>query len=173
MRTIGAPPELVTRAGPVSLTRDAGPIGKADRMKTIELTTRVCSHPGCGEKHKAHGLCVRHYRATEGYKSSKRAAKKARLAASPEKRRSESRGKKLRTYGLRQADFASMLTRQGNACAICCMPCPVFASLCVDHCHITGKVRGLLCRRCNTALGMFGDSQVLVERASQYLAGAL
>ena len=40
----------------------------------------------------------------------------------------------------------------------------------IDHCHSTGIVRGLLCQRCNTALGMFGDSTFMLGRAIAYLA---
>ena len=39
----------------------------------------------------------------------------------------------------------------------------------IDHCHDTGKVRGAICRNCNTGLGMFGDSVELMELAIKYL----
>ncbi len=39
----------------------------------------------------------------------------------------------------------------------------------VDHCHITGKVRGLLCNLCNTAIGSLNDDSTLVRRAAEYL----
>ena len=41
----------------------------------------------------------------------------------------------------------------------------------VDHNHSTGEVRGLLCARCNTAMGLFGDSLSLMENAINYLKG--
>jgi hypothetical protein len=58
-----------------------------------------------------------------------------------------------------------MYLRQQAACAICLIRKPQY----VDHCHATGKVRGLLCPSCNTALGFFKDSARIVERAKQYL----
>ena len=39
----------------------------------------------------------------------------------------------------------------------------------IDHCHVSGVVRGLLCLTCNTGLGMFGDSVNLLDAAKQYL----
>lgn len=50
-----------------------------------------------------------------------------------------------------------------------CWICRTTKDLVVDHCHDTGAVRGTLCRRCNTGIGMFGDDMALIERAVQYL----
>ena len=69
-------------------------------------------------------------------------------------------------YGITLADYEAMFARQGGACAICKrtgMP------LCVDHCHRTGEVRGLLCRRCNRASGFYEDNPDLLLAAAAYL----
>lgn len=42
-------------------------------------------------------------------------------------------------------------------------------NLCIDHCHVTGKIRGILCRNCNTGLGFFKDSQIRLLQAIDYL----
>lgn len=42
-------------------------------------------------------------------------------------------------------------------------------SLCLDHCHITGRFRGFLCHKCNKAIGLLGDNLTLVEKAVEYL----
>lgn len=42
--------------------------------------------------------------------------------------------------------------------------------LCVDHCHETGEVRGLLCSKCNTAIGMFQEDINVMYRAIEYLS---
>jgi hypothetical protein len=75
-------------------------------------------------------------------------------------------GERARRYGLSLADYRALQKRQGNACAICRK---VTRVLCIDHCHVTGRVRGLLCRRCNSALGFYADDQRLLRAALAYL----
>jgi hypothetical protein len=45
-----------------------------------------------------------------------------------------------------------------------------FTALCIDHCHTTGKVRGLLCNSCNVGLGCFKDDIKLLDKAKKYLS---
>lgn len=70
-----------------------------------------------------------------------------------------------RLYGLSLADFETLQKRQNYKCAICERK----IELVVDHCHKTGKVRGLLCRSCNRVLGIFLDKPKLFLKASRYL----
>jgi len=60
---------------------------------------------------------------------------------------------------------------QGGVCAICGKPEATARTkrLCVDHCHETGKVRGLLCSHCNRAIGLLGDSCAILASAITYL----
>lgn len=76
------------------------------------------------------------------------------------------RKSKLKGYGLTPETYEAMLLKQNRLCLICGeeMKSPV-----VDHDHETGKVRGLLCRVCNAALGQFQESITILERAIQYL----
>lgn len=62
-----------------------------------------------------------------------------------------------------------MVASQGGVCRICANKPPNGKRLCVDHDHETGAVRGLLCQKCNTAIGMLNDDPALVERALDYL----
>lgn len=63
-----------------------------------------------------------------------------------------------------------MLVRQGGVCAICGGPPDGrWKRFHVDHCHKTGRVRGLLCRKCNNGLGNFGDSVETMRKAIAYL----
>lgn len=64
------------------------------------------------------------------------------------------RKKTLKTkYGISIDDYDSMMAEQGGVCKICRGLDPSGRRLAVDHCHETGRVRGLLCPSCNTALG--------------------
>jgi Autographiviridae endonuclease VII len=69
-------------------------------------------------------------------------------------------------YGLSQETFAAMLSSQGGNCKICNtgLEQPM-----IDHDHETGKVRGLLCRRCNAFLGYIEKNPGLLEKALEYL----
>ena len=66
--------------------------------------------------------------------------------------------------------FAAIETAQGNACAICKQPEKVREQrLTIDHCHNTGKFRGLLCNRCNRGIGLFMDSPERLKAALDYI----
>lgn len=80
-------------------------------------------------------------------------------------------------YGIGLEDYNRLLVQQGGVCAICERPERVkhgktkkVAPLAVDHCHDTGRVRGLLCFSCNVALGKFGDSEKMLKKALDYVA---
>jgi hypothetical protein len=84
----------------------------------------------------------------------------------------ETREKHLvRKYGVTLDDYDKMLTAQNGCCAICAKPEKnekhgVFH---VDHCHDTGRVRGLLCNNCNQVLGRAQDDREILLRAADYL----
>lgn len=67
-------------------------------------------------------------------------------------------------YGITVEERDAILEKQGGVCAIC-----EGNATDVDHCHITGAVRGVLCRQCNTALGLFKDDTTRLLRAVEYL----
>lgn len=76
-------------------------------------------------------------------------------------------------YGITLADYNRMFSGQDGKCAICGNEhVEGSAKLAVDHNHMTGKVRGLLCRDCNQAIGHMHDSIELLEKAIIYLKGA-
>jgi Recombination endonuclease VII len=76
---------------------------------------------------------------------------------------------RARRYGLSLEEFRAILARQGNACAICKRS---GVRLYIDHCHDTRMVRRLLCGKCNTGLGFFGDDPVRLRAAADYLEEA-
>src|SRR5262249_51983207 len=65
---------------------------------------------------------------------------------------------RFRRYGLSESDGLRMLQKQNNTCPVCGAVFGRGKRFVVDHDHETGVVRGLLCDRCNTALGLLGDS---------------
>ena len=74
-----------------------------------------------------------------------------------------------KSYGLTREEYDGLKARQGNLCAICNGPSPDGRRLHIDHDHQTGKVRGLLCVKCNVGLGAFKDQPTLLENAIVYL----
>jgi hypothetical protein len=78
------------------------------------------------------------------------------------------RGKRIRSYGISEDEFDQMMINQEGKCYICKGDNGSIA-LCIDHDHLTGKVRGLLCNKCNRGLGLFSDDLVLLKRAMNYL----
>ena len=71
-------------------------------------------------------------------------------------------------FGITKAQYDALLSEQGGSCAIC-KSTPGRRRLDVDHCHLTGKVRGLLCETCNKTLGFFNDDPELLKAALKYL----
>ena len=69
------------------------------------------------------------------------------------------------TYGITVEELNALYESSNSRCAICDKQ----AKLVVDHNHLTGEVRGLLCRQCNAALGMFNDSEDILASAISYL----
>lgn len=75
----------------------------------------------------------------------------------------------LNMYGITPEELKTMYDKQEGKCAICSTEPTTKRGLHVDHCHETGKVRGLLCHGCNVALGSFKDDVQLLNNAIKYL----
>ena len=107
----------------------------------------------CGEaKEFAHGYYM--------CKTCKKAYDKSRY--DPEK---EAHKKRKAKYGIEPEQYEKMLIEQSYQCYIC----NVETKLVVDHCHESGKVRGLLCHHCNVMLGNAKDNPALLRLAANYL----
>jgi len=97
----------------------------------------------------------------------------------PEKYQESQRRNNLKQkYGITLEEYYSLLDKQGGVCAICGVDKNCYDSkgagglidnFAVDHCHRTGKVRGLLCNQCNRGLGMLGDNLENLKKAYEYL----
>lgn len=102
-------------------------------------------------------------------KTCHKAAATAYAQRNPQVRKRAQHRSRLKQYGLTEDEFDTLVEIQNSACAICRRP----GSLQIDHNHRTGKVRGLLCHRCNKGLGLFDDNLLHLDRANDYLMGAL
>ena len=88
-----------------------------------------------------------------------------RSSAACRERHASTRRKTI--YGVSAEHHRRLVEQQNGVCAICKRPSR--RALCVDHCHATRVVRGLLCDKCNTALGLLGDDAGRVLAAVAYL----
>jgi hypothetical protein len=80
-----------------------------------------------------------------------------------------------RKYGMSLGRYDRLMAAQNDACAICRRPFAKRglgdASPCIDHCHETRRVRGLLCGPCNRGIGHFQDDVGRIRQAAAYLGG--
>lgn len=68
-------------------------------------------------------------------------------------------------YGLEWDEYLALLDEYNHQCALC----DETENICVDHCHVTGKTRGILCRKHNAAIGILGDTAEGLLKAYEYL----
>jgi hypothetical protein len=110
---------------------------------------------------------------------------KARYHADPEKSQARARDwqrrnrnrRRAAAHGLSLTEYDMLVSKQGNRCAICLQPETsvdqrqgLVRALAIDHDHDTGEVRGLLCSRCNLAIGLLQDDSDLIAAAAAYVA---
>jgi hypothetical protein len=112
----------------------------------------------------------------EANKEKELSRNKAYYAANKEKKQDyyyqQRRGWMLsHRYGITNEVYESMLEAQNGLCAICRSSSPgdKDSYFHVDHCHLTKKVRGLLCNKCNIGLGYFNDNPDSLKAAINYL----
>lgn len=137
-------------------------------------TGRLCAR--CKDCDKANRQA--YYRANKDrIKSNVRAYQKANpevQARAVERRRANGKRRAAdikAKYGISRDQYEGMLERAGHVCEICGRdPREVSKKgYCIDHCHDSGAVRGILCHPCNAALGNFRDDVDVMRRAIEYL----
>jgi len=155
-------------------------------LKTKIKTSKFCE---CGKRVFSRGLCRSDYDKwlklvnPEYHKNQventkrwiknnaekyKQYAKNWRAKQDPVYMKAYKRMKQLKAYGLTPEDYSELLKKQNGACAIC-QKLPTKIELAVDHNHKTGRVRGLLCFRCNFGMTFYGENLNNFERAVNYL----
>jgi hypothetical protein len=78
--------------------------------------------------------------------------------------------KYLKKFGITLEQVLAILKSQNNTCAICKVYIEMGSKTHLDHCHLTGKVRGFLCQKCNHGLGLFNDSIQRLTNAIEYIS---
>lgn len=101
---------------------------------------------------------------------------KTSRAANPEPYRQHELRRRCKKYGVTVEWYKAQLSKQQSVCALCLKPEisksrreGVVRSLAIDHCHVDGTARGLLCSACNQAVGKIEASPGWLERAAVYL----
>ncbi len=87
----------------------------------------------------------------------------------PAKSKAIYRRRDLKKSGTTPEAYARLYSKQNGCCKICGAFSKVLVS---DHCHKTGLFRGLLCNRCNSAMGLFNDDPILIGKVQAYLSEA-
>jgi hypothetical protein len=109
----------------------------------------------------------------EAHREKRRLDQKAYYMANQEQILSElrktGRQRRLARRGLTEEQYVAMVAAQNGCCAICEIAPPTGKVLYVDHCHVTNRVRGLLCHPCNASLGLMKDEPQRLRRAADYL----
>jgi hypothetical protein len=138
--------------------------------------SKVC---GCCKKEKSESEY--HYRSIDSKKLNswckdcKNISRKERRRHTPDCKKKAKQYYLKQWYGLSVEQYESMYEKQKGSCAICnvllslTQDGPKGNRVHVDHCHRTGKVRGLLCTKCNTILGMANDNASTLAAAIIYL----
>lgn len=103
-------------------------------------------------------------------KEKARAQRKAWAVRNPEKRKVVLRNTNLKSnFGITQEDWDRLFSEQDKRCQICKCNVPRGGRWATDHCHTTGKIRGILCMRCNTAIGGMMDNPEFLREAANYV----
>lgn len=151
----------------VRAAKSAWKTGNPEKIKAAAAARhqRLKDDPEYRQKRK---IAMERFKASDAYKAHNRAKNDARRGMPRTKEWAQK--SKLKKYGLTPEQYEAMVAAQNNQCAICGGgPRPKGFRLGVDHCHKTGKVRGLLCLPCNHAMGIFKDDLTRLRAAVAYL----
>lgn len=83
--------------------------------------------------------------------------------------RANEQARRFRTYGITENEYNAILERQGGRCGICRTDDPGAKGWAIDHCHESELVRGVLCGRCNSGIGLLRDDHRVIAAAAEYV----
>lgn len=157
------------------LIRQLCPFHYQRDYRNKSLAPTICTYPGCTEPAQKWRRCEEHRGSQSGpidLVEQREKTRRWREGIGRDKWLAFNRKQNLkRTYGLTPEEYDDQFERQQGVCAICGEPenSERFAHMAVDHDHESGELRGLLCHRCNKAIGLFHDDSSRLEKASAYL----
>jgi hypothetical protein len=131
----------------------------ADHYQLAHSESRSKRCPVCGQTKSVEEFCKRRAR-SDGFAS----------CCKPCEIQRTNRSRRRRKYDIAPDKYDQLLLKQDGKCEICKRLPYTKKGLVVDHCHGTGVIRGILCSRCTSALGLLDDSPLLLERALMYLS---
>ena len=146
--------------GGVGAKRDYGMMRCEDCGEEIRRT---------GTNHKRCEECAKKRRKEYEQSPEYKAAQK-KYNQSPEYKAAQKKRRLKREYDITLDQYNEMLDAQDGRCAVCGIVFVGTKPPHIDHDHVTLKVRGLLCAQCNSGLGQFKDSPIILRRALAYLA---
>lgn len=121
-------------------------------------------------------VCRKKYRQQPHVRSQTSIYNKAERKKDPEKTKERDRKYTLSRYwGMTPEEFEKLLNDPGRKCKICKRPerSSEKKPLVIDHCHTSGRIRGLLCDDCNRGIGLLKDSPDILQNALDYLVQGL
>lgn len=139
----------------ISYKRQLGRKRKVHCARGHNLTETRVIYNGC------YGCLICHRLATSEYRK-----------RNPTKTKEQGKRQKIRAYGITEKQYEHMYAEQEGTCAICHTPESQLhpdKTLGIDHNHVTGHVRGLLCGRCNSAIGLLKESDEIILSMLSYL----
>lgn len=131
-------------------------------METNDITYigSVCKRGHDGLRYKKSGGCVQ---------CAKDKAHNWNTNNSPERVATTRKYRLKNTYGITPEQYELMLEAQSGCCSVCSST----DKLCIDHCHTTKIVRGILCHSCNVALGHLRDDPEIIKKLLAYVEDSL
>lgn len=170
-------PEFKANGRPVAITdfeRGAKLCSGCDQWKPLGEYRKIPSRGGGGWAARCN-ICERAYQRDRNHnlsaeqRESHAAARERWREANKDYLRTWERNRRATRKGITPDEWLGRVEAQHGACAICGDEPDDPLTLHIDHDHATGTVRGLLCNRCNTALGMLRDDPMLMACAIEYL----
>lgn len=145
--------------------RTTGDLGPAEKLtRWGEQKGQSCSVDGCDAPAALKSWCRFHYDRVRFTGSPGSVEPKRRRLPTAVRTWSSGERHRFYKYGLTPEAFSALLTRQNGECACCGTDEPLGKGWSVDHCHVSGKVRWILCNNCNAALGLIGENAATAKR---------